>query len=148
MRSHTRTHIVAKIAIYTRKSNKNSENIDEQKFFNTFADAITTMNLTKTYKNRLLSLLLAVVVVAFLGKTLHTHGDDYWHALTQTEDSDEKDFADKCPICHFNLFFWSSFEVISITVYCTVIDSVIIPTTVHLISEAVSLASLRAPPTI
>ena len=106
------------------------------------------MKLTLTYKNRLLSLLLAVIVVAFLGKTLHFHGDEYWHTLTQTEDSDDNDIADKCPICHFNLFFWCSIEVTNFTVYCTVIDSVIIPTTVHLISEVVSLASLRAPPTI
>lgn len=106
------------------------------------------MYLSKKYRSQLLSLLVAIVVVAFLGKALHTHSNDYWQSLMQTEESADNGLSDNCPICHFNLFFYLSFDSATIALFATIIFTAFIPTVILRTKEVVRWASLRAPPAI
>ena len=104
--------------------------------------------MSKIYRKQLLSLFVAIVIIAFLGKTLHTHSNEYWHTLTQTEDTDNDGLVDDCPICQYNLFFFLSFESATIALFATIIFTAFIPTVILRTKEVVRWASLRAPPAI
>ena len=123
----------------------------KNKKITTFAPLYNIANrvfLSKTYRKLLLSSLVAIVVFAFLGKALHTHSSDYWQSLMQTEESADNGIADDCPICHFNLFFFLSFESATIALFATIIFTAFIPTVILRTKEVVRWASLRAPPAI
>jgi hypothetical protein len=105
--------------------------------------------LSKTYRKQLLSLFVAIVIIAFLGKALHTHSNEYWQSLMQTEESADNDgLVDDCPICQYNLFFFLSFESATIALFATIIFTAFIPTVILRTKEVVRWASLRAPPAI
>ena len=64
------------------------------------------MNIGNKIKHLVLWVMLTTVAVAYTGKALHTHADDYYDALRSTRSAASNGMSDDCPICHFNLLFF------------------------------------------
>ena len=106
------------------------------------------MNISSKIRNIALWVMLTIVAVAYTGKSLHTHSDDYYDSFRATRSAATNGMSDDCPICHFNLLFFcfdydSSFAFFTelLTViedFCTILRS----------NPAINFFSLRAPPVL
>ena len=106
------------------------------------------MNISNKIRNIALWVMLTIVAVAYTGKALHTHSDDYYDSFRATRSAATNGMSDDCPICHFNLIFFlfdTSHIYAFYTELLTVIDSV--ETTLHS-NPVVTFFSLRAPPVL
>ena len=106
------------------------------------------MNISSKIRNIALWVMLTIVAVAYTGKSLHTHSDDYYDSFRATRSAATNGMSDDCPICHFNLIFFL-FDISHIyafyTELLTVIDSV---ETILRSNPVVAFFSLRAPPVL
>lgn len=106
------------------------------------------MNMQVSQKMRALVLWLFAIITlcAVFGKALHSHSEDYWQSLVDTEQSADNGMSDVCPICHFQLFFFLTQDVVAVAFLAIMLLSIISPpVAVAEVEERVSLC-LRAPP--
>lgn len=106
------------------------------------------MQPTAKYGTALNLLFLAIIVVAYTGKALHRHGDEYYADFERTEctASGQSSIADDCRICHFN-FFPCLYAAITVFALATVllVRYIGVPTPKR-IEKPHYRRSLRAPP--
>lgn len=106
------------------------------------------MNISNKIRHIVLWVMLTIVAVAYTGKALHTHTDDYYDSFRTTRSAASNGMSDDCPICHFNLLlFWFDYDSLFafftdlLTViedFCTILRS----------NPAINFFSLRAPPVL
>ena len=104
------------------------------------------MNMSQRYKSLALWLFTATICLAVLGKALHTHSDDYWQSLTQTESSADNGMSDVCPICNFQLFLFFSQGGLTVAFLAIVLLFVLCPPVLIAEVESCAVVGLRAPP--
>lgn len=80
------------------------------------------MRPTAKYNTALNLLFLAIIVVAYTGKVLHRHSDEYYADFERTEctASGKSSIADDCRICHFS-FYSCLYAVTPIFVFAVVL---------------------------
>ena len=106
------------------------------------------MNISNKIRHIVLWAMLTIVAVAYTGKALHTHTDDYYDSFRTTRSAASNGMSDDCPICHFNLLLFCidnnsafAFYTDLLTViedFCTILRS----------NPVVNFFSLRAPPVL
>lgn len=106
------------------------------------------MNIGNKIRHIVLWAMLTIVAVAYTGKALHTHTEDYYNSFRATRSAASNGMSDDCPICHFNLLLFfldhsSSFafctELLTVIEdFCTILRS----------NPVVNFFSLRAPPVL
>ncbi len=104
------------------------------------------MHVSQRYKSLVLWLFAATIAIAVLGKALHTHSDEYWQSLTQTEGSAEGGMSDICPICHFQLFLFFSQSDAAVVFLAIVLLFIVCPPTLPVQRSEERIIGLRAPP--
>ena len=106
------------------------------------------MNISNKIRHIVLWVMLTIIAVAYTGKALHTHSDDYYDSFRATRSAATNGMNDDCPICHFNLVFFlfdDSHIYAFYTELLTVIDSV---ETILCSNPVITFFSLRAPPVL
>ena len=106
------------------------------------------MNISNKIRHIVLWAMLTIVAVAYTGKALHTHTEDYYNSFRTTRSAASNGMSNDCPICHFTLLLFcidnnSAFEFYTdlLTViedFCTILRS----------NPVVNFFSLRAPPVL
>lgn len=108
------------------------------------------MDILSKYRSRLCCLLAVIVAVACCGKALHTHSESYWLSLAQTETAAENgsSIVDDCPVCHYNICFFTDGVPLDFRIYITQLDCRYFAVTCECIAEQFVLPSLRGSPSI
>ena len=94
----------------------------------------------------MLWVMLIVVGVAYTGKALHTHTDEYYNTLRATKTAAANGMSDDCPICHFNLLLFIVDNCQAIFVGIVLLTVFVTAQTILRKSEVIRHFSLRAPP--
>ena len=106
------------------------------------------MNISRKIEHLVLWVMLIVVGVAYTGKALHTHTDEYYNSLRTTKSAAANGMSNDCPICHFNLLLFTTGQS-QVFTFCTLLLAVFV--TVQPIMREKSTVrhfSLRAPPVV
>ena len=106
------------------------------------------MNISNKIRHIVLWAMLTIVAVAYTGKALHTHSEDYYNSFRTTRSAASNGMSDDCPICHFTLLLFCidnnpafAFYTNLLTViedFCIILRS----------NPVVNFFSLRAPPVL
>ena len=106
------------------------------------------MNISNKIRHIVLWAMLTIVAVAYTGKALHTHTEDYYNSFRTTRSAASNGMSNDCPICHFTLLLFCidnnsafAFYTDLLTViedFCTILRS----------NPVVNFFSLRAPPVL
>ena len=104
------------------------------------------MNISRKIEQLVLWVMLIVVGVAYTGKALHTHTDEYYNTLRATKASAANGMSDDCPICHFNLLLFIVDNCQAIFVGIVLLTVFVTAQTILRKSEVIRHFSLRAPP--
>lgn len=90
--------------------------------------------------------MLSVVAVAYTGKALHTHSESYYNSLRTTKAATSNGMSDDCPICHYNIIFFSLGTQQSFTFFVLVVTVLFAVATIEYSKSFCRFFSLRAPP--
>lgn len=104
------------------------------------------MHVSQRYRSLVLWFFATIIAIAVLGKALHTHSEEYWQSLTQTERSAEGGMSDICPICHFQLFLFLSQSEVAVVFLAIVLLFIVCPPTLPVQCSEERIVGLRAPP--
>jgi hypothetical protein len=104
------------------------------------------MNISRKIEQLVLWVMLIVVGVAYTGKALHTHTDEYYNSLRTTKAAAANGMSDDCPICHFNLLLFIVDNRQAIFVGIVLLTVFVTAQTILRKSEVIRHFSLRAPP--
>lgn len=104
------------------------------------------MNISRQIRHLILWVMLAVVVVAYTGKALHTHSESYYNSLRTTKAAAANGMSDDCTICHFNLLLFIIDTCQTILFYTILLATFVTILPISYAKEQISFFSLRAPP--
>lgn len=104
------------------------------------------MNISRKIEQLVLWVMLIVVGVAYTGKALHTHTDEYYNTLRATKAAAANGMSDDCPICHFNLLLFIVDNCQAIFAGIVLLTVFVTAQTILRKSEVIRHFSLRAPP--
>lgn len=101
------------------------------------------------YNTAINLLFLAIIAIAYTGKTFHHHNKEYYADYERTECSSDgrSSIADDCPICHFSFYtcLYAAVQTFAFAVLLLV-DRIGEPMP-KCVEKSPALRPLRAPPT-
>lgn len=103
-------------------------------------------NFGKNMRQFVLWVMLTVVAVAYTGRALHTHDFHYYESLRTTQNAASNGMSDNCPICHFNIIFFTLGDGHAFAFYIVLLTVLFAVQPLLRSVECVKHYSLRAPP--
>lgn len=103
-------------------------------------------NIGQNMRKFMLWVMLTTVAIAYTGKALHTHDKDYYQSLKTTQNAASNGMSDSCPICHFNLVFFSLGDSHAFAFYIVLLTVFFAVQPLMRSIECIKHYSLRAPP--
>ena len=106
------------------------------------------MAFRKNIQKIVLWVMLAVIAIAYTGKALHTHTDNYYDTLRTTRNAASNGMSDDCPICHFNLLLFCFEHQANFAFYTALLTIIVAFQPILRSKIVVRNFALRAPPVL